>query len=82
VSDDSDSVSPSRIDVMDNMRWLVFAFSCKLLFVTFYIRLDTFSLWYEAHLREISVDARLRKGKSTFIVTIGRRRLSYMYCTL
>lgn len=31
VSDDSDSVSPSRVDVMVNMWWLPFAFSCKLL---------------------------------------------------
>lgn len=51
MSDDSDSVSPSRIDVMDNMRLRVL------------YSIGRISLWYEAHHREIPVDAKTADGR-------------------
>ena len=72
MSDDSDTVYPSRIDVVDNMWWLTFALFCKLLFGhVLLVRMRNmrlrvlYSIGFEGHQREVLVDAKTADGRDS-----------------
>jgi hypothetical protein len=88
VSDDSDSVSPSRIDVVDNSGGCPSLFRVNYSSTSAYARYETARAIFDLDtflpgMRHISVKfplmRRLWAGERTFVVTIGWGRLSFVY---